>query len=70
MTATQDTPVLTAADRASIAKARELVQVRTATVCELTGEENLDDAYVVAFGRAQFEIGNLLYIIERLGGAR
>jgi hypothetical protein len=70
MTTTRDTPALTDADRASIAKARELVQVRTSTVCEFTGEQELSLAFVVAFGRAQFEIGNLLYIIERLGGAR
>jgi hypothetical protein len=70
MTATQDTPALTAADRHTIAKAREITQVRTATVCEFTGEEELDDAYVIAFGRAQFEIGQLLDIIERLDGAR
>ena len=67
---TTTTTRLTDTDRRTIAKARELTQVRTATVCEFTGEEELDDAYVIAFGRAQFEIGQLLDIIERLGGAR
>ena len=70
MIATQDTPALTDADRHTIAKARELAGLRAATVREFTGEENLDDAYVVAFGRAQFEIGQLLDIIGRLDGAR
>jgi hypothetical protein len=70
MTATQDTAALTAADRETIARARELTRLRTATVCEFTGEQDLADAYIVAFGGAQFEIGQLLDIIERLGGAR
>ena len=53
-------------DRRDLAKARELIAVRTGTIREFTGAKTLSGSYAAAFGRAQWELGQLTAIIERL----
>jgi hypothetical protein len=56
-------------DQCVIARARELAAIGGAAgVRAHTGDEDTRTAYVVAFGRAQWAIGELLAIIERPGG--
>jgi hypothetical protein len=62
---------LTDADRATIARARELAQLGSINaVREHTGLDDSANAYASAFGAAQWLLAELVAIAERLGGAR
>ena len=68
MTSTTGTTTLDARDRETITKARELAALPAADIRDYTGETDLGSAYAVALGRAQWELGQLLAIVERLAG--
>jgi hypothetical protein len=63
------TTTLGARDRETIVRARELAGLPAGTIREFAGEDDLTMAYGVALGRAQWDLGQLLAIIERLAGA-
>lgn len=56
-------------DRRTIAEAREVAEVRSGDLREWTGEDNFALAYAVALGRAQWRLGELLRLVERVAGA-
>lgn len=58
---------LTDRDRGIVARARKLAT--TTDVTGHTGEDDLTMAYAVAFGEAQFLLGELAGLAERLAAA-
>jgi hypothetical protein len=57
---------LSGEDRRVIERAREIAGVRTGALRKFTGEDELALAYAVAFARAQWELRELLLVVERI----